>query len=457
MRNWFLLVIFVGLLGFIYYQEEWKGAKTKESEGTDWILGQKSLQELRGIKLVRAELLRAKDTFYTAQYHRTVDPVTVKSLWEILRGIKIARVLSVEERNAASKDAFFPNEKDKIVLFFDGEELTLSLGAKLEFDQSFYMEINNGDIPKWVIAYDSQIDTGIYDERTYHRSERKYQRLQGLWYLEEDFFYDRHLFKRLDAKWTRVAFVGGEKFEINLLDNTTEPVAFGGIDYSTVFFGEFMERLTNLQGQQIYHPYDEKLLQEKKAEFILYDSHGRKYQISLFERYGSLLGYFVTIAGNDNLYELTAEDANLFGYSVQDFWDLKIPVENLLTRQNDEAFDVLFKGHGMFRLTAERGDKLQVLVVSSPQEQLTANHAAFRKLFSFLVSRADRVSLYSGQISLEATNIQLNYGGKSFHIIERDKELLVINAKEKFALHYFVGGQLPIPLEFKDYFYQRIL
>ena len=349
---------------------------------------------------------------------------------------------------------YIPDDALKLTFQFEKGEVTFSLGKKLTFDQTFYMEITQDRKKHIVIVNDESPDPGTYKtDQEYQRSEAKYKRLAMVFMLTNVYFYDTRIFKDLypddkaiNFEEVTISTFRNRKYSINFKSTSTNPPAPKGIHYFEENLLSFHNTLTKMQGRTVIAPYEQSALSEVLSQFEVKDRAGRSYSLILYKIFGEQNGYFLTSSLDKLLYVLKPEDARFFLVNVQDFWkktifpDLKEYSLNL-TFFNNKSDQVKISDKELFK-------------VETSTAGLVVRPLEFKKLVDFLKSEGDHVSELTEKPSeiLKKNILRLNFDNRVMSVILEDNDAILVDLDLKIKIHHYVGATLPFSIKRADYF-----
>ena len=463
MKNFILFLTLISLLLFVYFYEEVHVNKIKAVEDNKHkIFDEKKLGAMKGLKTRNAEIVKGLGKFYTSKNHIQVDEDSLNEVFYVLSRIKIKRFFTEEEIKEKKREDYFPSgEKNKITFFFEAGKLDFVLGKKLDFDQTFYMEITNKEKKMWVVAFDSSANPEVYNLAEAHNHSGKYNRIMAVLNLDESFYYDRHVFvSKLRSKssdvWNeiKISNTSGISFSVNFNNRTTVPAVFTGLSYFSTYFTEMIGQFLRMKGKKLVLNYRKKDLREEIASLYFTDLQGITQKLKLYRLYKKHPGFFLVSDTNQYLYELDKRTSDLFFLTVQDFWDKRIFSLNPSVNDQDLFFKIKFNNiSSSLKIPVDKKFKVnRIAGTDIPKEE------EFRKLITFLkASVADRVTLVTDTFreQLQLIPFRLMFEGMEIVITHSNDELIVINDTYGYKLHYAIGDKLPFGLKYNDYFFNN--
>jgi hypothetical protein len=334
--------------------------------------------------------------------------------------------------------------------------MSFSLGKKLPYDQTFYMEVEKGGKKQIVIASDESPDPGVYQsDKDYQRSEAKYKRLQMIFMLTNLYFYDTRIFKDMYSDTEKIHFsemaistFRNKKFKINFKETKTIPEPPKGIDYFEENWISFHNALTHLEAKQAIAPYDSSALEEILSFFEVVDREGRKIELQLYKKFGELNGYFLKTSLDNVLYVLKPDDARYFFVNVQDFWKKSIGPKN---KEYQLSVTFLDSSTEIIKITDKELFRAEGMGANS---KVKPRALEFKKLVDFIKMEGDHVSEMTEKPTeiLKKNLMRVNFDNKSLSVILEDNDAILVDLESRIKIHHYVGAKIPFSLKKADYF-----
>lgn len=455
-RNLSLFIILIIALSLTYLFEEKRNKDREELKKRELsILDVDSLGDLDRFTGIKINVLKKETGYFSADNNLLLSNKKIEEFLRILSGLKIQKILRPEEYKDIPIDQFIPNKDLSLSFYFKAGFLRFTLGKKLDYDQSFYMEVERENERKLMIVRDDSPDPNVYTDNTeYRTSSFKYQRLQMLFYLTNIFFYETRVLKdfeyaetQINFKKIEIATFRNKKFLIDFEKTQTNPPKLNGLEYFEDNWLSFHNALINLEAKTIYFPYDSSKLDEILSVFNVEDRKGRKYTLELYKKYGSLGGYFLKTDFDKNLYELNMELAKYFFVNVQDFWQKKV---------------VNFESNYSLKLIFPREKNREVELSISDQELFDAKSPSgksvivsnVKMLMDFLKRPADHVDSLEGvKEGADEKKILFNlqFKNSKLGVMLLDNEIVFIDLVNKVKFHFYQGGTIPFGTKIGDY------
>lgn len=457
-KNLILLGVLILAIGLTYIFEEKRNQdKTEELNQKASIIDVKKVGELESIKGLKLNIKKNNETYFDAENQVPFSNKKMEEFFKILSGLKIKKILSETETKNVDFKFYIPDADLKLTFGFKNSSFAVTLGKKLDYDQSFYLLIEkniNGVLSKELaVAVDESPDPNMYQsDKEYKKSEFKFQRLQMLFYLTNVFFYETKVFAsfpysedRINFKKISISTFRNKKFTIDFEKTQTIPPVLNGLNYFEENWISFHRALTNLEGKTLYYPYKKENLTEPLSIFEVEDRENKKYTIELYKKYGSLVGYFLKNSFNNYLYELRPEEAKYFFINIQDFWSKKIyPAEK------EFGLTIQFTLEDPIEYQVEVKDK-EVFEVISKTKRIKSE--TFKNLIDFLKTESDHISeVKESPIELlRKSKLKLRFANRNIGVILEENDVLVVDLDRKLAFHHYVGSTVPFSLKKSDY------
>jgi hypothetical protein len=208
-----------------------------------------------------------------------------------------------------------------------------------------------------------------------------------------------------------------------------------------------------LQLSQIYKVFDKKLLKDEVSRWNIMTDKGINYEIILFHKYGSLGGNFLFSESLPYMVEILSNNADLFFTPWQFFWDRKIVAlpDFQDWGMSDELIDFkLAKGSNVSLKVPSSKDFFIEGPAKTPPRQ-----DEFKKLFTYFVREADRVSSIDSSLREQVKASSLfTFKTRGLEVIagKVSGELVFYVPKYELYFHFFEGENLSIGHEFLDFF-----
>lgn len=454
-KNFLLFIALIVALSLTYFFEEKRNKdKAEELARKTAILDVNEFGDLSSFSGIKLNVLKKGEQYFAADNGLKLSPKKLEEFMKILSGLKIKKILSPEETKGIDRSFYIPNNDLFLSFHFKNGDLKFNLGKKLDYDQTFYMEVTRGNFSQLMIVADESPDPNVYQsDEEYRRSEFKYQRLQMLFYLTNVFFYETRLFTdfqytedKINFKQIEIATFRNKKFTLNFEKSETIPPVYKGLNYFDQNWVEFLRTLNNIEAKTIFYPYNTNKLDEALSVFNIEDRNGKKYTLEVYKKYGSLPGYFLKTSFNNILYELRAEEAKYFFVNVQDFWLKRIYPEN-----SEYEFDLAFpkEGNKSFKITVSDKDIFNASAVGKKIKLIE-----LKKLIDFFKMHSDHVS----ESVDKPTNLvgkmvmKLYFANRNIGVILEENDVLVVDLDNGLTLHHYVGSSIPFSIKSQDYF-----
>ncbi|TNE96331.1 MAG: hypothetical protein EP326_13585 [Deltaproteobacteria bacterium] len=450
-QNAILLLTLSALILGAYIFEELGGRKqTAEEEKRTNLFDMKKYGEVKSFKSPEAEIkILAGGASHAVKHNWPVDPVKLQKFFEVLTGIRAKRILSDEEVKNIDRKTMFPTEVAVMTFTFENGEVGFRLGKKLDTDQSFYLEVIQGNKKDIVIAHDTGKVTTIYNQEEAWRDDTKYKRFLTLFYLKDSWFYDLSIFQVEDKiKIQKIVELEldnfrNKKFKLLFHGGATRPAPIADIGVNSQAFDVFMNKLLKIKAEEILFDTKEANLDDLKSTLNMTLEDGQRKALALYGKYQGKEGYFLRY--KDNIFKLTKDTSALFFENVQKFWNRKPADKNIIL--NDS---------GISSITFPRGKKVDFKLINNKGFQaktitpgVELDNREMLKLIDFLSKDADYVSEDNGaqEEGISQLILNLDLAGEKISLIRKKTELIVSKAQKKLKYHYKNTYNLPFAFE----------
>jgi hypothetical protein len=454
-KNLFLFFILILFIAMTYWFEE-RGAnlyQQAEAKRTE-VLNSENLGSLKAVTGIKIDIEKKGDQYFSRDNKIRLSNARLDEFFKILGGLKVKTFLTDEDVEKVGRKHYIPDDLMRLNFHFEKGEIEFTLGKKLDFDQSFYMEVTQDDKKKIVIVNDESPDPGAYQsDKDYQVSDLKYKRLQMIFMLTNVYFYDSRVFKDLYTDEKSIHFdhisistFRNKKFIVNFKETKTLPEAPKGIAYFEDNWLSFHKSLSELTGRTVIYPYEESVLNDLLSQFEIVDREGRSIILTLYKKFGEQNGYFLTSSLDKLLYVLKPEEARFFFVNVQDFWKKSLFLKNLEYQMSVTFFDNITE-------TVKIIDK-ELFNVVPAKTNLKVRPLEFKKLIDFLKSEGDHVSELTEKPSeiLKKNIMRLSFDNKVMSVILEDNDAILVDYELKVKIHHYIGANIPFSIKRSDYF-----
>lgn len=438
------------LLGAYLFEELGDENKKAEEQRKTNLFDMKKYGEVKSFTSPLAGIrLKEKGQSVTIKDNWPVDPERLQEFFQILTGVRAKRILSDEELKGVERKAMFPSEEIVLTFQFEKGEVSFRLGKKLDSDQSFYLEVIEGDKKTIVIAHDVGEMTTVYGREDSHRDATKYRRFLTLFYLKDAFFHYKHILSPVEREKMRTVREieldnsRNRKFKLVFEGSRTLPAPIPGIEINEAQFDEFLESFLKLKAEEIVFQSDPGKLTDHKSKIRFLLDEDLQTELDIYGSYGNKTGYF--LLKNAQIFKLSKESSKPFFENVQFFWN-KVP-SNAVYKSN---------APGRGKLTFAQGESVdfelingkKFSAVSKTKGRELDNKELF-KLFEFLKKEADFVS--QGDVDEDhgifQTLLNLDLGGEKIRFVRKNRELIVSKDNKRLKYHYRNLGNPPFAYE----------
>lgn len=457
-KNPILFGILILFLVLTYFFEEKAGIDQKNKKDQEaMILDTNSLGEMKSLKGIKINIDKRKEDFYDADNGLLLSMDRMTEVFQILSTLRAVKILDPIEVAKVGKNHYIPDDAFSLTFSFERGNIVFRLGHKLEFDQSFYMEVIKNGESSVVVVNDISPDPGAYEnEEDYKKSDAKYKRLQVVFLLTNKYFQDTEILRslkydkeeKINFESVTVQTFRNKKFTVNFKKLITDPAPLKGIGYFEENWLSFHAFLTNLNAQSVVEGGKKELLNEILSRFDVVDRKGVKYWLEVYKNYSGRSGYFLVSSLNSLVFELRPEDAKHFFVNVQDFWLKKIGLTEKMYN-----LDISFYDGRQNKVRVEDKQLFKVELLETNKAK-SVRVLEFKKLIDFFKNQGDHVSDLDEKPSdiLKESVLKVVFNNKIFNVILRENEAIVVDFENKIKIHYYVGSELPFSIKYDDYF-----
>lgn len=456
-KNLSLLTVLILAITATYFFEERAGKKDKAALDKKLsLVDVDRLGDITAIEGIKLSFEKRGADYYAKENNLKLSSARLDEFFTILSGLRIKSVLDQTEVEKVGKTQYIPDPTMKMTFKFEKGELTFVLGKKLDYDQSFYMEVIRDGRSQVVVVNDESPDPGVYqNDDEYKKSDAKYNRLQMVFLLTNKYFYDTRIFKEMNYEQEKINFreisistFRNRRFTLNFKDSVTFPPAPKVLGYFEQNWVSFHQVLSKLEGKEIYFPAEPHLLKEPLSRFEVTDREERKYTLDVYKKYGEENGYFLKSSLDNIVYRLKPEDAQYFFVNVQDFWNKKIAPDGKqydlkITFYNKKSIAVSVSDSDLFKVESK-----QAGVATSKLRPV-----AFKQLIDFIKMEGDHVSdmLEKPSDLLKNNVLTVSFQNKQLDVILEDNDAITVDQANRVKIHHYVGATLPFSIKFEDY------
>lgn len=454
-KNVLLFLLLVLLLVGTYIFEERANITSKfETDRAAQLLDTQKMGDLISIKANTINLVKRGDFFYDPTNNIVVSDFRLDEYFSILSGLRTVKTIPQEEISKAGLNQFIPENAPTIEFGFEKGMMKFTLGAKVQFDQSFYMQVSKDNREELYLVKDISPDPGAYQsEDEYRTSDVKYKRVLYLFYLTNKYFYDTKIFRGFDYKEDKINFdeVGistfrNKKFLLDFKKTQTLPHPPKSVGYFEDNWISFHQFLTNLEGKEIIYPFEKNQLDEVVSHFEIKDRTQKSSELFLYKTYKGKAGYYLRTSFSDYLYEIDGENAQHFFINVQDFWNKNFwPQDKIyslkLDFHNGKSLSVIVEDGALFKIS----DSL------SPTQKYKP--LVFKKMIDYLKTGADFVEEMSIKQSdmLKNRVMSVVFNKRVFDVILEDTGVVILDQTNQVLYHFYSGMTLPFSIKLEDY------
>lgn len=447
-----LIVLILSLVATYFLIEKRNLDKSATLDKESKVLNFDKLGEIKRFTTQKADMVKEGDALFMRESRYPVNNKRLEEVFTILSNIKTKSIVPSSEVQKVGRNFYIPDDQMKIGFYFEDETIFFILGKKLDFDQSFYMEVVRETKARAesaiLIAYDSSPDNGVYqNEEEMKRSDAKYRRLQAIFFLGESFYNDLRIFKdrypeeNIAIKEVSFATFRNKKFTVSFANTRTVPEAPRGVKYFDENWIEFYRNFISLSGSGLMLSFKKELLKEPLSHVVITDRENKVEELTLYRKYGSLNGYFLVSTLEKTLMELDQERAKYLLLNIQDFWDKKPELPG-------KTFELTLWNTKKQKISRMNVRDLE-LFRAEPLEGKDPDNINVKKLIDLVKSNANHLNIVEGSDRELVSKARFYFAinKKNYSVIFEDSVLILLDQELNIMYHYYVGSESPIELE----------
>lgn len=452
-----MIIFSLGLVATYLLEERSNLIKEKNNEVKTSLLNMESLGNIKSISGVKIDIERIGDDYRDRVNHLRLSKDRLNEFFQILSFLRVKKIIREEDVKKVGFSFYIPDQSMKMTFNFENGEAVYTLGKKLDYDQSFYMEIKKNGQSQIAIVSDESPDPGIYQsDEEYKKSDAKYKRLEIIYLLTNKYFYDTRVFKdfhyesdKINFKKIEISTFRNKKYSLNFENQTSIPAPPRGVKYFEENWILFHQFLAKLEGKNLYYPADFSLLQEALSLFEVTDRKNRRYTLEVYKKYGNENGYFLKTSLNNIIYQLKPESGQYFFVNVQDFWSKKI----IATKKEYPLTLTFFNGKKEAVKVYDK-ELFRVLPEDKKISEASLRTLEFKRLIEFLKTEGSMVEeLHLNQSEIIKKNIiRVQFEDRNLSVILEENEAIIVDLDQKLMIHHYVGAKLPFSIKYEDYF-----
>lgn len=457
-KNLALFIILVlGLTATYIFEERSNRISEAAHAKKTALLDVEALGDITGIEGIKLNFEKRGEFYFDKTNNLRMAQARLNEFFQILSGLKVKTFLNQEEVNKVGVNFYIPDPTMKMTFHFQKGDVSFILGKKLDYDQSFYMQVIKGAQSQIVIVNDESADPAIYEnDEEYKKSDNKYKRIEIIFLLTNKYFYDNRVFRdfnyqqdKINFKDISIATFRNKKYSVSYENSTTTPAPPKGIKYFEENWVSFHSFLTKLEGKDIYYPADPKMLDEVLSQLQVSDREGHKYTLDVYKKYNGLNGYFLKTSLDDIVYQLKPEDAQYFFVNVQDFWE-----KRFVPKEKEFNLKVTFFDNQTEEVKIQDKELFKVFPTSAKYTENTIRALEFKRLMEFFKTEGNHVTELTESPSelLKKNIMRVQFDKRNLSVILEENEAIVVDFDLKLMIHYYIGAKLPFSIKHEDYF-----
>ena len=457
-KNLALFILLVLAITATYFFEERSNALNEAVTAKKTaLLDMEKLGDITAINGVKLNFEKKGEFFFDRNNGLRLSKERLGEFFQILSSQKVKTFLNQDEVKKVGPAFYIPDPTMKMTFKFEKGEASFTLGKKLDYDQSFYMQVTRENKSQIVIVNDESPDPGAYaTDEEYKKSDAKYKRLEMMFLLTNKYFYDARVFRDFNYSTDKINFKNisistfrNKKYSVNFEKSTTNPAPPKGVLYFEENWISFLRILTKLEGKSLYYPARPELLDEALSQFEVQDRDNRTYTLEVYKKYGEERGYFLKTSLDKIIYQLRPEEAQYFFVNVQDFW-----LKRVLPKEKEFVLKVTFFKGQSEEVKIEDKELFKVVPLNSKFTESSLRALEFKRLLEFLKGEGNMVeslTLSPSEI-LKKNILKVHFENRNLSVILDENEATIVDLDQKIMIHHYVGAKLPFSIKYEDYF-----
>lgn len=451
MKNLVLFAVLIGLGTFTYFYEELGSTQRKVTANQKvQLFDVKSLGKLKGFETKNLQINFIDDLPFAGEFKHLVSKEKLDEIFEIFSKVKIKRFITKEEKSRSDEKFYFPKDSPTLEFKFENSNVVFTLGNKLEFDQSFYMKVNDKTGENWVIAYDSSALDGAYSKHEFHRNDMKYRKIGAVFSLTNEYYYDTHIYPQIFysnnfSVWKTMTIenIRNKKFSIDFESFTTDGESL--VSERRDMFTYFQKKIGSLSAKKLW--FKSEVLSGLLSEITLTGLQNKMLNLKLYKMKGLVEGYFLKASHSEVTFELDKKSVREFFFNAQDFKDksIKFPKNNFNLKMKFKRQEEFFVNVAI----SPKSFKVKPL----GESKLDAQHIEFKKLIFYLSKQASRVSEFSklDEADFQQPLLSFSFEEDTFNVIVVNNEMIIANKLKGHKLHFPLNNGKTFSLKQSDY------
>ncbi|MCO4794433.1 MAG: hypothetical protein KC493_12005 [Bacteriovoracaceae bacterium] len=443
-----LLTLSALILGAYLFEEIGDRNKRATEDKRTTLFNMKKYGEVKSFTSPEASLkLLAGGASVTVKNNWPVDPKRLQEFFSILTGIRAKRILTESEVNSIDRKTMFPTEEAVLTFHFEKGVVSFRLGKKLDTEQSFYLEVIQGDDKKVAIAHDVGEVSAMYNKKDSYKDDTKYRRFLTLFYMKDTWFHDNSIFNAEEKhhlqKISELELDSNRNRRFKLIFNggNTLPAPIPGIGINIESFDKFMTKLLKTKATEVIFNGNKEALLEKKSMIKIFYEDDSTLDLDLYGKYQDKSGYFVL--KNNQIFKLSKTESSLFFENVQKFWN-KIPTNDILNASLKASISFPRGKSIDFELNGKKNFEAKTITPG-----LELDNKEMYKLIEFLGEEADFITqgTVDEEKGISQLLLKLNLGGEKISLVRKKSELIVSKVNKRLKYHYKNRHHLPFSFE----------
>lgn len=432
-KNLLLVAVLSGLILFAFFWEQ-KGLKehfvSKERGELIFNVDSKNLVELT---LKNAKVFNKNGRWTIGELNYPADERKINYIMSTLKGISsISKIID----NKNTEEFFIHQNHSFRVKTYKGE-IGFRLGDISPVTGYFYIEKFENGKKDLFLAKDLNPYDGIY-KNDLEADFRKYLAFKNIITMGAMELISQELIpglKVVDIVKLVVDNKANRWFEVNFLEEVTNPKAYEGLRYKPAY--KKMNQLWgNVKVKKVV-PLSNNILSEQLSKVELHTKDS-KYELVLYGEFNGANGYYATVKGQDKVFVIDEASKDFFFANVQDFWEKTVDYKTDFSKIKKFSFTLGSKSQ-QYKFKVEDIEKFEVSIDDNRLKGVRAYN--INLLFNLVLNlvefkEAKYVSQAFTRIEKEDVALYMSLFNKKLVIIFKENSITVRDLSDKVEYFY---------------------
>ncbi len=432
-KNLLLVAVLSGLILFAFFWEQ-KGLKdhfvTAKEGKSIFNVDSKNLVELT---LKKAKIFQKNGKWSIGELNYPADHRKVNYIISTLKGISSISKITDHKKT----EEFFIHQDHSFRVKTFKSEIGFRLGDISPVTGYFYIEKFENGKKELFLAKDLNAYDGIY-KSDLEADFRKYLAFKNIITMEPMELISQELIpglKIVDLVKLVVDSKTNRWFEVNFLDESTDPKIFEGLKYKPAY--KAVNKLwTKVKVEKIV-PISNNVLSEQLSKVELHTKE-TLYSLTLYGKFNGATGYYVTVKGQDKVYVIDEASKDFFFANVQDFWQKKIDYKTDFSKIKTFSFTLGNKSK-QYKFKVEDIENFEVKVDDTRLKNVKTDN--INLLFNLVLNLVEfKEAKYVGQglsvINKDDVALYMSLFDKDLIIVFKENSITIQDLSDKVEYFY---------------------